>query len=127
MIIIFYNNRAASVKTGPGISTITNNSSANSPELSQSSQEEHLSNVALSDTNAERSTNADLSSVDHLTLIALTEANKGKSIVFFISMDFIEFTFTNIILYYLDKGLVRQPSTTEYLPGMLHTESPPGK
>lgn len=25
-----------------------------------------------------------------------------------------------------DKGLVRQPSTTEYLPGMLHSESPPG-
>ncbi|CAH0392401.1 unnamed protein product [Bemisia tabaci] len=25
-----------------------------------------------------------------------------------------------------DKSLVRQPSTTEYLPGMLHSESPPG-
>lgn len=25
-----------------------------------------------------------------------------------------------------DKGIVRQPSTTEYLPGMLHTESPEG-
>lgn len=27
---------------------------------------------------------------------------------------------------FVDKSLVRQPSTTEYLPGMLHTESPAG-
>lgn len=30
------------------------------------------------------------------------------------------------ILFLLDKSLVRQPSTTEYLPGMLHVASPAG-
>uniref|UniRef100_T1JDF4 Nonsense-mediated mRNA decay factor SMG8 n=1 Tax=Strigamia maritima TaxID=126957 RepID=T1JDF4_STRMM len=33
---------------------------------------------------------------------------------------------TEVIQQARDKPLVRQPSTTEYLPGMLHTESPPG-
>lgn len=30
------------------------------------------------------------------------------------------------LLLVAEKGLVRQPSTTEYLPGMLHSESPLG-
>lgn len=29
-----------------------------------------------------------------------------------------------VCFFHLEKSLVRQPSTTEYLPGMLHTESP---
>lgn len=31
-----------------------------------------------------------------------------------------------IDIHVVEKSLVRQPSTTEYLPGMLHTESPAG-
>lgn len=68
--------RAASVKCGSGSGNppVTPNSCGNSPiELSQSSQEEALSNVILSD-NAERSANTDLNSLDHYTLIALNEA-----------------------------------------------------